>query len=80
MSVAHPHDPMCGPAAKQERPVSGIGRYVGSAVGYRNKLTIAGLAFLLTMLESVQVRAPRITTGGSDTQTLLVARRWNRWT
>ena len=42
---------------------SGIGRYVGSAVGCRNKLTIAGLAFLLTMLESVQVKAPRIATG-----------------
>ncbi len=62
-----------GSAGKWDRPVSGIGRYVESAVGCRNKLTIAGLAFLLTMLESVQVKAPRITTGGSDTQTLLVA-------
>ncbi len=41
-------------------------------MGCRNKLTIAGLAFLLTMLESVQVRSPRIATGGSGTQTLLV--------
>ncbi len=42
-------------------------------MGCRNKLTIAGLAFLLTMLESVQVKAPRTATGGSGTQTLLVA-------
>ncbi len=46
---------------------------MGSAVGCRNKLTIAGLAFLMTMLESVQVKASRIATGGSGTQTLLVA-------
>ena len=42
-------------------------------MGCRNKLTIAGLAFLMTMLESVQVKASRIATGGSGTQTLLVA-------